>query len=217
MRINRENTLIEDHSYPLAGMREEDVCRFFCDAIRPFVPHISQIQGAVLLHNIPFFCVIIVLSSVFLYSFRIVNDSGFPMFLYVLGLYPLLCLLFKLGGQSMVKSFYVKLPDLPETAPDRIRTIEEIVEMVWKPTLVIWRIGFFVYRTYVCPNVVDIIVLLSSLVLLGFVFMAVNVVAVAFVALFILLTFPALLTRKSVFDFLVRHFRSSAAEEDGGG
>jgi len=214
MRINRQNTLIQDHSYPLAGMREEDICRFFCEAVRPLAPLVAQVQGALLLHNIPFFCFIVVISVGVLYSFRVISDSGFPVFLYAVSFYPLCCLLLKIGGQAIVKSFYIKLPELSEAAPDRIRTIEEIVERVWKPALMIWRGVFFIYRTYLCPNVVDIIVFMCAMIVVGLIYCTVNLVAIAFVMLLFVLTFPALLTRKTVYDFLVRHFRASG--EEGG-
>jgi hypothetical protein len=48
---------------------------------------------------------VIVILPFFLYSFRVISDSGFQMFLYAIGIYPLLCLLVKLGGHSMVRSF----------------------------------------------------------------------------------------------------------------
>lgn len=214
MRINRENTLIEDNSYPLAGMREEDICKFFTDALHPYTPIINQLQGALLLHNVPLFCTILAGVFVFLYSFRIVSNSEFPTVLFIIAVYPLCMLLLKLGGGNMLKSLCIKLPVLPENEPARIRPLKEIVALAWMPILFAWRVGFFVYRVFVCPNIIDIAVLLFAIVVIGLLCCAIDVVLCTGVVLYIALICPALFTRKFVYNFIRKHLGNEIFTKD---
>ena len=204
MRINIRNTLIEDNSYPLAGMREADVCKYFTDALRPYTFIIDQVQGALFLHNVPLFCTMLVGAFAFVYSLKIVNDSDFPTVLYYLALVPIINLLLKLGGANMLRSLCVDLPDLDESEPNRIRSIEEIVQIGWQPLLYGWRVLFFVYRLYLRPNIVDICVFLFVVGVFGLLCCVVDVLSVFAVCLLLCLLFPPLLTRKVVSNFLIR-------------
>lgn len=212
MRINIRNTLIEDHSYPLAGMREEDICKYFADAFRPYEFIINQVQGALFLHNVPLFCTMLVGAFAFIYSLKIVHDSDFPTILYYLALVPIINLLLKLGGANMLRSLCVELPELDETEPDRIRSIEEIVEIGWQPVLYAWRVLFFVYRMYLRPNVIDISVFLFVVGVGGLLCCVIDVLSVFAVCLFMFLLFPALLTRKTVSNFMIRQLGTPLPE-----
>jgi hypothetical protein len=216
MRINRPNTLIEDHSYPLAGMREDDICRYFSDIVSPHSYLIDQIQGALLLHNIPLFCLILFCSALFFYSFAVVRDTGFPVAFYVFGVYPLGNLILKLGGLNVLRSLCITLPNLPHSAPDRVRTIPELVELLWRPVLYVWRVGFFVYRTFLCPNVVDITIFLIALTLAGLFYCVLNVLVIATGCWAIFLIFPAVFTRPYVYEPLVKHLGRPVTDDGEG-
>jgi hypothetical protein len=185
-------------------MHDEDIYRYFVDLLKPYAPMINQAQGALLLHNTPLFCFVVVIVIFFLYSLKVVRDSEFPMMLYLLTIYPFINLALKIGGSNALKAMCIDLPELHPTAPDHIRSIEEVVEICGKPMLFAWRIGFFVYRTFCCPNVVDITVFLMAVGILGFVCCVVDVLAVFAVGVVIFLTIPAILTRRIVYNVLVR-------------
>jgi hypothetical protein len=214
MRINRPNTLIEDNSYPLAGMHDDDVYGYFTEVMRPYAPLINQIQGALMLHNVPLFFFMVVTVVVFLYSLKTVRDSDFPTILYLVSLYPFVNLLLKIGGANGLKSLSVDLPELPRTAPDRIRSIEEMAEIFGKPMLFAWRVGFFVYRTFCCPNVVDITVFLFLVFVVGFLCCVIDVVVVLTLGIAMGLTFPAVLTRRIVYNVLVLHLGRSLGDPE---
>jgi hypothetical protein len=175
---------------------------------------INQVQGALLLHNIPLFCFLIVFSFLFLYSFKWAADSGFPVFLYAASVYPVANLLLKLGGFAVLESLAVKLPELSRNCPDRIRTIEEIVEMSWKPVLAAWRFAFFVYRLYLCPNDVDILLFLAVVIAVGLLYCILPIVTILCIVHLMVLTFPAILSRRGVYEFLMRHLGHLIADAD---
>jgi hypothetical protein len=58
-----------------------------------------------------------------------------------------------------------------------------------------WRIVFFIYRTYVCPNTIDTIALIGVAILLGLVAKVLNPLSVLLVLVIIALAAPAILTR----------------------
>jgi len=201
MRLNRENTLIENNLYPFAGLKDEDVKKKFVSALEPHQEIIDQIQSAMFLHNIPLFSVILSIIVGFwilcLVLYRILPK---PVFMIIL--IPLFHLLYCFDLHKFVKKFFGKLPELSENDPCKLWTIEQIVDLVHKPALLIWRIGFFIYRTFLCPNPVDTIVFILATIVLGFLGSRFNFVIIAGIKLILFFCAPAILTKTPAGPFL---------------
>jgi hypothetical protein len=214
MRLNRENTLIENNLYPLAGCHPPEVQSKFVSILKPIEADILQIEAALLLHNLPLLAVF----SVFLIGFVSLSLLLTPCLIsyltYAFIAVPLLTLVYTLGGVTFGRSLYLKsLPELPETHPRRVRTLAEIVAVVWPVLLWGWRIAFFVYRTFVCPNAIDVIALTTTSVLLGWVFKIVNPLKLLLVGTIAGLAAPAvfaLTPAKSVIDAVVDAIKNKA-------
>ncbi|OHS96635.1 hypothetical protein TRFO_37155 [Tritrichomonas foetus] len=214
MRINRENTLIEDNSYPLAGMHEEDICNYLTTVLKPYEPFFNQFQAAVLLHNVPLYITILLISFVFLYTFKIIVDSEFPTIFFLIALYPMVNLILLIGGQNVLTNLCIEIPELPESAPDRVRPIHEIIQIVWKPLIFTWRAAFFAYRTFLCPNIVDIIVFLAVVIISGLLLCVLDGLLILSILVAICLIFPPLLTREVVYAFLMAHLGHPFPEKE---
>lgn len=203
MRINGGSSLIGDNSYPLEGMRERDIVRYLTARFEPHAFALAQVQGALYLHNIPLYVLMAVLALAFLLLLKAVADSQFPTTLFLFLAYPIACLFHRTIGGSLIAGACRELPELPASAPDRIRTVEEIAQLAWKPYVCTWRILFFCYRVFVRPNATDIAVFVLFVTLLGvacYVLDGVMILA-ALVAGFLVL--PPLVTRKFVSSFLM--------------
>lgn len=205
MRINRENTLIEDNSFPLAGMRESDIIDYFTDKCAPYSYIFEQVQTALYLHNIPLYSAIVIMVALFLYILRAVNNSRFPTIFFLIMIYPIQCFFLKIGGNNIINSLCIDINTIHETEPNRIRSVREIVSLSWKPVLFCWRMLFFVYRVFVLPNTIDIIVLIIGTVIIGLILSIINGVFILGLILCLFLIFPPLLTRNSVYKFLMVH------------
>lgn len=177
MRLNRENTMIENNQYPLAGLHPEDVQKKLVEYCRPIERDILQIEAALLLHNIP----LLVAFGGFLLAFVIVSGlliaDGFPSLAYGIIFVPLFHLFWCAGGVEFGRKLYLK--ELPEARgeddPQRVRSLEELMQWFWFPMLWGWRVAFFVYRTFVLPNIVDTAAFIIIVTILGLLCKAINV------------------------------------------
>jgi hypothetical protein len=202
-RLNRENTLIENNLYPLAGLHPPDVQKKFVEILTPLKDDILNIEAAVLLHNVRLFALFAGFLIGFLVLSIVVTKSFISPVIYLFILTPLLTLVYTLGGVGLARKFYLSpLPDLPEDNLARIRSLEEIVEWIWFPLLWGWRVAFFVYRTYVCPNAIDTVALIVAALLLGLIAKLVNLLIVLFAIVALFLTAPAILARTPVGEYL---------------
>jgi phosphatidylglycerophosphatase A len=137
-------------------MFPEEIQQKFVKAIAPYKEYFDQFESALLLHNIPLFVALagIVLGYIIVLSFLYCKLSSAVVLIILV---PLLELLYCFDVHIHIKKLFKPLPTLDEKDPKRIRTPEEIMKFLWKPILLIWRAGFFVYRTFRCPNPVDTI------------------------------------------------------------
>ena len=193
-RLNRENTLIENNLYPCAGMKEEDIKKTFVNIFTPYEEEINQIQNALFLHNIPLFVMIIV-SFIAFWILNIILYSKLSSAVYLIIFIPLIYLPYILNLQKFFKKFYSKDFIVDESNPARILKLEEIISFTYKPFLLIWRIGFFVYRVFICPNPVDVIIFIISIVFVGFLGKSFNFVLIGGFKLLLILLFPIIFTK----------------------
>jgi hypothetical protein len=195
MRLNRENTLIENNLYPLAGFHPPDVRKKFVSILTPFETDILQIEAALLLHNLRLFAVLFVFFVGFEILSILITPCVISYLTYAFILVPIATLVYTLGGVSFVRSLYLKeLPALSPDSPRRLRTLEEIVGIIWFPLLWGWRGAFFVYRTFVCPNAIDTAALVVAVVFGGWIFKIMNLLTIALIATAHGLLIPALFT-----------------------
>jgi hypothetical protein len=194
MRLNRENTLIENNLYPLAGCHPAEVQTKFVELLKPLESDILQIEAALLLHNIPLLIVFGGFVLGFLGLSRALTPCVISYLTYAIIVVPVLTLVYTLGGVAFGRSLYLKdLPDLPPADPRRIHSLEEIVSYAWAPLLWGWRAAFFVYRTYVCPNPLDAGALVIGAIILGLLAKIVNPLSLLLTAAVIGLAAPAVL------------------------
>ena len=194
MRLNRENTMIENNQYPLAGLHPADVKKKLVEYCRPLEQDILQIEAALLLHNIPLLAAL----GGFLVSFVIVSgivvSSGFPSLAYGLIFIPLFHLFWCVGGVDFGRKLYLSaLPELPAENPQRIRSLDELMEWFWFPMLWGWRVAFFIYRTLLLPNIVDTAAFLVIVILLGLLSKVINFFVVLGLLLIVGLSLPSVL------------------------
>ena len=215
MRISRENTMIENYLYPLAGMTDEEIIDYFTDYFSSLSDVIYQIEAALLLHNIPLYAIIVFGMFTLLYLLRVVADSSFPTPLFAFALIPLFQLFRSVGGFSIFRPMKINIPDLPPDAPNRIRDLKEIIEIIYKPLTFSWRLAFFIYRTYVRPNLIDTIALLLLIAIIGLICMVVDFTVLIGIPLAVVLFAPAILTRKAVYDTIMLHLGHPLPELNG--
>lgn len=191
MRINRENTLIENNLYPFAGFSREEIIESFVKSCRPYEDHIMQFQAAFLLHNMRLFlaliCIVVGLNS-FIYMLFSCDISAAIILLIII---PLLELIYCFDVHISIQKLYIEVPKLDAEDPSRLRPLESLVAMFWKPVLVVWRAGFFVYRTIVCPNPIDSVILIVLLLILGVINRIVHLGALLSISSFLFVLFPA--------------------------
>ena len=204
MRLSRENTLIENNLYPCAGMHPKDVQIKFVKALKPYENDILNLESALLLHNIPLFAAFGGYLLAFLIISNILVHSFVSSLAYGIILVPLFHLFYCLGGVQVGRKLYKPLPDLSADDPQRIRTLEELVSYFWFPILWGWRIGFFVYRTFVCPNVVDTAAFIVIIVILNLLLKCINVFILLIVLLILALAAPAILTQTPAGDYVAK-------------
>ena len=195
MRLNRENTLIENNLQPCSGMRAEEIQKKFVKALEPYKDYIDQFQAALLLYNVPLFGVIMGIAVGLFIVFELLRCSSVPNVVVSIIAIPILELLYCFDVHLRIKKLFIELPQTAPNAPDRIRSLEELVSYIYKPVLTIWRIGFFVYRTFLCPNVVDTIVLIVVSILLGLISRILPFFEIICLSIIILLAIPALLSK----------------------
>lgn len=204
-RINRQNTMLENYLIPLAGTTPEERIDFYCNLFNPYSEIIYQFQAALLLHNIPLYILIIFLSIFFIYITYLIEASPFPTLLFFLSLIPLAQLARELGSSSIFKSLIIELPQLPADAPNRIRNLEEIFDLLHPPFTFFWRLGFFIYKSILCPNLVDTFALFLIIIGLGVLLMIIRIWVVLTIFLVFVLAMPTILTRKFVYDNVMYH------------
>lgn len=204
-RINKKNTLIEDYLYPFSGAEDEEVIDYFTDFFKPYTEIINQIEAAVMFHNKPLYAAIIFILAAVIYFLKIVSESQFPTFLFVCALVPIYYLFILVGGGTILKSLCIEMPKLPDDAPDRIRSVREIVEIIYKPLRFTWQIGYFIYHAYVCPNLIDTVVILIGITLLGMICCVIDFWIILAVPLVLFVIVPGILTQKAVYSFIMLH------------
>jgi hypothetical protein len=218
-RLNRENTFIENNQYPLAGLHPPDVEVKFAEILKPLETDILQLEAALLLHNIPLFAVFAgYLIGFFVLSILLTKSIISPLtysFIFV----PLFHLVYLFGGIDFGRTLYLaEIPNLPADRRDRVRSVPELLHW-FAPTLKWgWRFGFFIYRTFVCPNIVDTIVLILAAILLGFIAKLINPLVLLLALIVIALFVPAILTKTPAGQFLEqlaedRKKKAEAAQE----
>jgi hypothetical protein len=195
MRLNRENTLIENNLYPLAGCHPPEVRQKFVEMLQPYETDVLQIEAALLLHNIPLFIVF----SGFLITFLTLSLWLTPCVIsylsYVIIAFPLLTLVYTLGGVKFGRSLYLReLPDTDDADPRRVRSLAEVVGLIAPVLLWGWRLAFFVYRTFICPNAIDGITLITVAVIIGWIAKLINPLGLLLVLTVAGLLAPALFT-----------------------
>ena len=98
MRLNRENTLIENNLYPLAGFKPADVQAKFVSVLKPFETDILNIESALLLHNIPLFGALAGFFIGFWLLSRIICPAVISTLSYAFIVIPLFHLFYLVGG-----------------------------------------------------------------------------------------------------------------------
>ena len=169
MRINRENTLIENNLQPFSGEFPEDIQAKIVKALTPYKEYVDQLQAALLLKNTTLFGIIVGTVVGLIVLFTLLICSPIPNTIVLIIALPILHLFYCFDAHIRVKKFFIELPN--EQNPEdkaRLLSLEEIAKLIWKPVVVVARIGFFIYRTYVCPNPVDTIVFIVAAIILGF-------------------------------------------------
>jgi hypothetical protein len=195
MRLNRENSLIENNLYPLAGYHPPDIQKKFVEYLKPLEADILQVQAALLLHNLRLLGVLVAffvgIESLAIWITPCIISYLTLAFITV----PALTVVYTIGGVSFARKLYLsQLPALPATDPRRIRTLEEAVSYVWFPLLWGWRAAFFVYRLYVCPNAIDTVGFAVGAIVIGWIFKLLSFLALLLIATLCLFTGPALCT-----------------------
>lgn len=202
MRLSRENTLIENNLYPCAGMHPKDVQTKFVKALKPYENDILNLESALLLHNIPLLAAFGGYLLVFLIVSNMLVHSFVSSLAYGIIFVPLFHLFYCLGGVEFGRKLYKQLPTLSAEDPLRIRPLEELVSWFWFPILWGWRFGFFVYRTFVCPNVVDTAAFIVLVILVNLIFKVINIFILLIILLVLGLAAPAVLTRTPAGDYV---------------
>ncbi|EAY23643.1 hypothetical protein TVAG_119800 [Trichomonas vaginalis G3] len=214
MRLNRENTLIENHLQPYAGCTPEECLSKFVKAFTPYKEFIDQMQAALLLHNIKLFAAMLSTVIGVIALFAALKASSISNVIVGIIAIPILELFYCFDAEIHIKKLYLsELPKLADNVPDRIRSLEEIFAVAWKPVLVAWRFGFFIYATFVCPNPVDTIALIILIILLG---LLNNVISLFWVFSFVLilaLVTPAILVKTPVGEKLAELLHKKQKKE----
>ncbi|EAX91201.1 hypothetical protein TVAG_220950 [Trichomonas vaginalis G3] len=180
----------------MAGCTPEEIQSRFVKAITPYKEFIDQFQAALLLKNIKFFVAIMVTVIGLITIFGLLIRSSIPNLVVAIIAIPILELFYCFDAHLKVKKLYIaEIPQSAEGALDRLWTLEEIIALVWKPALMIWRFGFFVYATFVCPNPVDTIAFILMCILLSFVNKFINFFVLFSVLLVLALVAPAILVK----------------------
>ena len=196
MRLNRENTLVENNLQPCSGMFPEDIQKKFVKALEPYKEYIDQFQAALWLHNIPLFGVIMGIAVGLFVLFELLRLSSIPNVIVFIITIPILELFYCFDVHKHIKKLFIELPQTAADAPDRIRSLEELISYTYKPILTIWRIGFFIYRTYLYPNVVDTIAFILGAIVIGLL----SLISIPFfeifsIAIIVALVVPGLLSK----------------------
>ncbi|KAH0786595.1 hypothetical protein GPJ56_009497 [Histomonas meleagridis] len=214
MRLNIENTLIQDNLYPLAGYREKDVESKFVSVMKPIEQDVLQIESALLLHNIPLYAA---LAAGFFFYFLVaylLSKTTFPSLVSAVILVPTFHLFYCLGGMNLLRKLYLKtLPELANDNKRRVRSLEEIVSYIAQPMKWGWRLAFFVYRTFLCPNVVDTSALIIATIILGYIFKLINFFLLMLIIVVLILVLPAVFTMTPAGDFLEKYINDLKAKK----
>ena len=204
MRLNRENTLIENNLYPCAGMHPKDVQSKLLKILKPYENDILNLESALLLHNIPLLAAFGGYLVGFFILSNILINSFVSSLAYGIIFVPLFHLFYCLGGVQFGRKLYKPLPNLSAEDPLRIRPLEELLTWFWCPILWGWRVGFFVYRTFVCPNVVDTALIIVAIILLNLIFKVINAFILIIILLVLSLAAPAILTQTPAGDYAAK-------------
>ncbi|KAH0794714.1 hypothetical protein GPJ56_001466 [Histomonas meleagridis] len=212
MRLNIENTLIQDNLYPLAGYREKDVNAKFVSVMKPIEQDVLQIQAALLLHNIPLF-IVLAIGFIGYFFLAYLLSKTFPSLVSAVILVPTFHLFYCLGGMKYLRKLYLaKLPELAADNKRRVRSLEEIVPYFAPLLKWGWRVAFFVYRTYLCPNIVDTSALIICSIIIGCIFKLINFFILMLILVIFALAIPAILTMTPAGDFIEKYINDLKAK-----
>ena len=194
MRINRPNTLIENNLQPYAGMIPEEIQEKIVEKLTPYKEYVDQFQAALFLLNPTLYGIILgtVIGLIVLFSLLIA--SPIPNTIVLIIAVPILHLFYCFDCHERIKKLFIEIPEQNKENKLRVYSLEEIAAFIYKPVVVISRIVFFVYRTIVCPNPIDTIVFILSMLILGC-FLKIILIIFA-IALVVLLVIPPILVKQ---------------------
>lgn len=205
MRLNRENTMIENNLYPLAGYHTKDVIAYMAKACAPYKEYFDQVQAGLYLLNIPMYAFMIVFVIFTCFTFSVIRRTFGSLALGIV-IVPYFYLFHCTGFvEKVLKARIFKpIPEIAETERYHIRSLEEIFALIWFPVLWVWRIGFFIYRTYVCPCTVDTIGLIIGIFLLSFIGQMINYVILLSVLIIICMILIPLYVKTTALDQVIK-------------
>ena len=184
MRLNRQNTLIEDNLQPCSGMTPDEIQKKFVNAMKPYEEFVNQIQAALYLINVKLYVALCIAVAAVIAVFSLLICSSVPNTIVFIITIPIIELFYCFDAHIAIKKLFIEIPK-----DKKIKSLEELAALFWRPVLTIWRIGFFVYRTFVYPNAVDTIVFILAALAVGFInkfipiFVIIALALVAFVVL----------------------------------
>lgn len=203
MRLSRENTLIENNQFPCAGWIPKEIQEYFISILKPYETDILNIESALLLHNIPLFIFISCFIILFCLISNKLTQTIIPSAIYCIIFVPIFqCIICTSCIDIIRNRFYQPIPAFDSANPRRVRPLEEVVSYLWKPILCGWRIGFAVYRVFLCPNIFDSLAFVFVSIIIGIIFSYVNIFILTLLISVIVLAAPAIFTRTSAGDSL---------------
>jgi hypothetical protein len=201
-RVNQENTDIKIDLYPLAGLDPVAVESRFADILAPYENDIMQLESALLLYNIPLFGALAGFIVGFLVLSLILTRSFLSPLTYAVIAIPILQVVYLLGVKFVRTLYTASLPNLPEDDLARVRSLKELLHW-FAPTIKwAWRIVFFVYRTFVCPNLVDSTALVLFAIIIGSFAKQINPLGVLLFLTVVALAAPTVLTKSPPAAFI---------------
>jgi hypothetical protein len=184
------------------GGRASELQSKFATFLTPYSDHILQLQSALLLHNVPLFAAICVFLSAFLAASYFLTRS----LIYLAVVVPSVQLLSALRFFDFFRALYLsELPNLSDTNPRRVRALDGLLALAAAPI----RLGclgvVYVGRVLRAPNVMDNLIIIMAIVILEFLFQAVDAFVVAAVIIAVALAAPAVLTMTPIVGYAKKY------------
>jgi hypothetical protein len=177
---------------------------------------IRQIQAALLLHNIRFYVVLVALFYGFSVLSLVLTEFFISPVTYALAFYPVISLLSVLIPRKLAGLLYLRaLPDLDAADPRRLRSIDELADLVGYPMQILTPVASWIRETLVRPAPVETSMLILGTVLLGFVFKVISPFVILLIVGTAALTAPALFTRTNFAETIKRRVHKLKAQNAG--